>query len=82
MKIGEALRKKRLELGLTQQEICEGILSRPFYAKVESGKIELTRKACSKYYSRGKSTLSNLASWFKERTIRQKIRLRSGIKAR
>lgn len=38
MKIGEALRKKRLELGLTQQEMCEGILSRPFYAKVESGK--------------------------------------------
>lgn len=31
MKIGEALRKKRLELGLTQQEMCEGILSRPFY---------------------------------------------------
>ena len=31
MKIGEALRKKRLELGLTQQEMCEGILSRPYY---------------------------------------------------
>ncbi len=28
MKIGEALRKERLKLGLTQEQMCEGILSR------------------------------------------------------
>lgn len=38
MTIGEALRKERLKLGLTQSQMCEGIVSRPFYAKVESGK--------------------------------------------
>lgn len=48
MKIGEALRKKRLELGLTQQEMCEGILSRPFYAKVESGKNRINAESLFK----------------------------------
>lgn len=38
MKIGQALRTERLNLGLTQSQMCEGILSRPFYAKVESCK--------------------------------------------
>lgn len=48
IKIGEALRKKRLELGLTQQEMCEGILSRPFYAKVESGKNRINAESLFK----------------------------------
>ena len=48
MKIGEALRKKRLELGLTQQEMCEGILSRLFYAKVESGKNRINAESLFK----------------------------------
>jgi transcriptional regulator with XRE-family HTH domain len=39
MKIGEALRKKILKLGLTQEQMCEGILSRPFYAKLKAIKI-------------------------------------------
>ncbi len=38
MEIGEALRMERLKLGLTQQQMCDGIISRPFYAKVEKGK--------------------------------------------
>ncbi|BDR60298.1 hypothetical protein KIM322_05590 [Lactobacillus xylocopicola] len=38
MEIGEALRLERLNLGLTQKQMCQDILSRPFYAKVESGK--------------------------------------------
>ncbi|RVU70041.1 MULTISPECIES: helix-turn-helix domain-containing protein [Lactobacillus] len=37
MTIGQALRRVRNNLGLTQQQMCEGIISRPFYAKVESG---------------------------------------------
>lgn len=48
IKIGEALRKKRLELGLTQQEMCEGILSRPFYANVESGKNRINAESLFK----------------------------------
>lgn len=48
MRIGEALRKKRLELGLTQQEMCKGILSRPFYAKVESGKNRINAESLFK----------------------------------
>lgn len=45
MKIGEALRKERLKLGLTQEQMCEGILSRPFYAKVESGKNRINAES-------------------------------------
>ena len=45
MKIGEALRKERLKLGLTQEKMCEGILSRPFYAKVESNKNRINAES-------------------------------------
>lgn len=45
MKIGEALRKERLKLGLTQEQMCEGILSRPFYAKVESDKNRINAES-------------------------------------
>ncbi|MCZ9648363.1 helix-turn-helix domain-containing protein [Lactobacillus mulieris] len=38
MKIGKALKKIRLDLGLSQAKMCEGIIQRPFYALVESGK--------------------------------------------
>ncbi len=48
MKIGEALRKERLKLGLTQEQMCEGILSRPFYAKVESGKNRINAESLFK----------------------------------
>lgn len=37
MKIGEALRFERKKLCLSQQQMCEGIISRPHYAKVENG---------------------------------------------
>lgn len=45
MDIGQALRKERLNLGLTQQQMCEGILSRPFYAKVESGQYRINAES-------------------------------------
>ncbi|MGM9914667.1 MAG: helix-turn-helix domain-containing protein [Lactobacillus crispatus] len=45
MDIGQALRKERLDLGLTQQQMCEGILSRPFYAKVESGQYRINAES-------------------------------------
>lgn len=45
MKIGKALRVERLKLGLTQQQMCEGIISRPFYAKVESGKNKINAES-------------------------------------
>lgn len=45
MDIGKALRKERLNLGFTQQQMCEGILSRPFYAKVESGQYRINAES-------------------------------------
>lgn len=42
MKIGQALKKVRIELGLTQTEMCAGIFSRSFYAKVEADKHEIS----------------------------------------
>ncbi|WP_289762280.1 helix-turn-helix domain-containing protein [Lactobacillus intestinalis] len=38
MTIGEALKKIRSELGLTQKEMCGDIMSRSYYARVESDK--------------------------------------------
>lgn len=38
MKIGKALKEIRLNLGLSQAKMCEGIIQRPFYALVESEK--------------------------------------------
>ena len=38
MTIGAALKKIRSELGLTQKEMCGDIMSRSYYARVESDK--------------------------------------------
>ena len=45
MKIGEALRKIRLKLGLSQVKMCEGIVQRPFYALVESSKSGISAES-------------------------------------
>lgn len=42
MKIGQALKVMRMELSMTQDEMCIGIVSRSFYAKVEAGKHEIS----------------------------------------
>ncbi|MCT7862260.1 MAG: helix-turn-helix domain-containing protein [Lactobacillus crispatus] len=48
MKIGEALRKERIKLGLTQDQMCAGILSRPFYTRIESGKNRINAESLFK----------------------------------
>lgn len=48
MKIGEALRKERIKLGLTQDQMCAGILSHPFYARIESGKNRINAESLFK----------------------------------
>mgnify|MGYP002802157521 CR=1 FL=1 len=45
MKIGKALRIERLNLKLTQEQMCKGIVSHPFYAKVESGKNRINAES-------------------------------------
>ncbi|RVU70056.1 MULTISPECIES: helix-turn-helix domain-containing protein [Lactobacillus] len=42
MKIGEALRKERKKLGLSQQQMCAGIISRPHYAKIEKDEYAIS----------------------------------------
>lgn len=42
MEIGDALRFERLQLGLTQKQMCGDILTRPHYAKIESCKNGIT----------------------------------------
>lgn len=42
MKIGSALRHVRKELGLTQSQMCAGIVTRSFYAKIEANQHEIT----------------------------------------
>lgn len=48
MEIGKALRAERLSLKLTQEQMCNGIVSRPFYAKVESGKSRINAESLFK----------------------------------
>ncbi|MGQ5708599.1 helix-turn-helix domain-containing protein [Lactobacillus sp. PSON] len=45
MKIGEALQKVRIDLGLSQAKMCEGIVQRPFYTLVESGKSGISAES-------------------------------------
>ncbi len=45
LKIGEALRKIRTDLGLSQAKMCEGIVQRPFYSLVESGKSGISAES-------------------------------------
>lgn len=42
MTIGQALRKIRQNLDLTQKEMAANIVTRPFYAKVEAGKSRIS----------------------------------------
>ncbi|WP_251716401.1 helix-turn-helix domain-containing protein [Lactobacillus agrestimuris] len=37
MKIGEALKKQRNRLGLTQDEMIQGIITKGHYSKIERG---------------------------------------------
>ncbi|MBS5831521.1 helix-turn-helix transcriptional regulator [Lactobacillus jensenii] len=48
MTIGDALKKVRLERGLTQKQMCEGIVSRPFYVKVESNQTSISAESLAK----------------------------------
>lgn len=42
MEIGKALYTDRLNLNLTQKQMCSGILSRPYYARVENGRSSIS----------------------------------------
>lgn len=42
MTIGEALKQIRHELYLTQEQMCAGVITRSFYAKVESGRNRIS----------------------------------------
>lgn len=42
MTIGEALKQIRHELCLTQEQMCAGVVTRSFYAKVESGRNRIS----------------------------------------
>ncbi|WP_297815526.1 helix-turn-helix domain-containing protein [uncultured Lactobacillus sp.] len=48
MTIGEALHTVRNELYLTQEQMCAGVVSRSFYAKVESGKNSISADKLAK----------------------------------
>ena len=41
MTIGEALKKERKDLGLTQTEMAGNILTKSYYSKVERGQHEI-----------------------------------------
>lgn len=36
--IGEVIRQRRIELGLTQEELCEGIYEPPTMSRIETGR--------------------------------------------
>lgn len=48
MTIGEALKQIRHELYLTQEQMCAGVVTRSFYAKVESGRNRISADKLTK----------------------------------
>lgn len=46
-RIGEIIRKRRIELGLTQGELCEGIYEEPTMSRIENGKQTPSRTKLS-----------------------------------
>lgn len=75
MNIGQALRKERLNLGLTQQQMCEGILSRPYYAKVENGQYRINADSLFKILFRHHIDVTEFLHLIKENYTSEEYRI-------
>lgn len=75
MKIGQALRQERLALGLTQTQMCNGILSRSFYAKVEGDKTGISAASLFKILIAHQIDVSNFYELIKDTYASSKERL-------
>lgn len=75
MDIGQALRKERLNLGLTQQQMCEGVLSRSFYAKVESGQYRINAESLFEILLRHQIDITEFLRLIRENYISEECRI-------
>lgn len=65
MKLGEIIRKRRIELNLTQQELAEkmGYTSFTTISKIENGKNDITIETAKKFASILKVPISYIMGW-------------------
>lgn len=50
-KLGEYIRQRRLDLGLTQEQVCAGICESVTLSRVENGKQTPSRNESMRFYS-------------------------------
>lgn len=82
MDIGKALRKERLDLGLTQQQMCEGILSRPFYAKVESGQNRINAESLFRILFKHQIDITEFGNLIQKTYITEKRKIANQFEAK
>lgn len=71
MTVGERIRYRRIELGLTQEELAKrlGYTSRTAISNVEKGKEDLTTTRCRKFADALETTPSYLMGWEDEEPV-------------
>ncbi len=79
MDIGQALRRERLNLDLTQQQMCEGVLSRSFYAKVESGQYRINAESLFEILLRHQVDITEFLSLIRENYISESVELKINL---
>lgn len=88
MTIGEQLKKVRIRLGITQAQMCAGIISEPFYSRIEHGKSKIDLNDLIKILQKNHISLEEFWGAFEirkgkyEQNYRQKLesRLLAAIK--
>ena len=81
MELGEKIRRRRLELGMSQADLADalGYTNRATVAKVESGVNDLTQSKIERYAEALRTTPAYLMDWTEIRTTTTLIRMVDSI---
>lgn len=73
MAIGANIKKRRIELGMTQRDLCKkmGYSNHSTIARIESGSIDLPQSKIVQFASALDTTPSYLMGWDEEEVLRQ-----------
>ena len=62
-KLGEYIRQRRLDLGLTQEQVCAGICESVTLSRVENGKQTPTEIESMRFYSALVCRMTGIMRW-------------------
>lgn len=80
MKIGEALKKKRKELGLTQTEMVGNVLTKSYYSKIERGIHEINAVDLMKILNLHDISVSNFFEEIKQSESNNNLKIRNYLR--